>query len=688
MELHVLIYKLRTTPPHILVKRVLSRTRATLEKKGRAARDLRQDTHMALIRGASPRLLLGDAQLETGALVRETAEALADMWCAHRFDLLGSGWVRCGYLDNAPGFEGCRYPGLVLEGDREGRFLAQVLGAQNQKEAQRIWQLIDDPEYMPIDWHKDWKSGYRWDARVWYLHQKWAQKPGGDIKMPWELSRLQHLPRMAVFAQAFPTMRERLFREFRNQSLDFIAQNPPRMGVNWHCTMDVGIRTANLVLAYWLFAAQGCVMDTAFTDVFVRSIREHCHHIHTNLEWSEILTSNHYLADICGLLFGAAFLPFSKEQEAWLTFAAKEICQELEKQFHEEGSNFEGSVAYHRLSSDMAAYSMALIQGLGVVPAAQLLLDRLYGAGEFLKAVTRPDGRFVQVGDNDSGLFFRLSPTGQMRTPQEAKARYASLSGYQPESGDAGYYDEEMNDPGPTVSALSGLFFKDSAGVSGVYPLERSLVRGLLGKSGPNQTHWQAPVVRTDGEPETPLAHTARQRWDAPGEDLTRGLSVTAFPQFGIYVFRSPRMYLLVNGADNGQKGNGGHAHNDKLSLELVLDGKVLAEDPGVYVYTASEEMRAAYRSGKAHATIDTGVEQNEFLNTFAMKAESRCALLSLTGNEVCVQVRYQGITHRRTVRILPDGVEVYDACSVPFTQNRPSQPMTAGYGKRLGIEK
>lgn len=684
MDLRFLFYKLRTTPPHILVKRAISRAGVSVEKKRRAIKDMRHDTHLTEMRNLHPRLLLQDARLETGSIAQETAEEMAKMWCVHRFDLLGSGWVRCGYLDNTLGFEGYRYPGLILEGDPEGKFLSQVLGSQNLSEAGRIWGMIDDPSYRPIDWQKDWKSGYRWDARIWYLKQKWARQPGGDIKMPWELSRLQHLPRMAVFGQMLPAMREKMFREFRSQSLDFIAQNPPRMGVNWHCTMDVGIRTANMVLAYWLFRAQGCVMDEAFTSVFVRSIMEHCHHIRTNLEWSEILTSNHYLADICGLLFGAAFLPPCKEQSPWLSFAAKEICRELEKQFYEEGSNFEGSVAYHRLSADMAAYSVALIQGLGVVPVPQAVLDRLFGARCFLDAVTRPDGRFVQVGDNDSGLFFRLSPTGEMRTPASAMARYASLSAYRPEKEDVRYYDEEMNDPGPTASALSGLFCENSFDDPGVYPLEKSLVRGLMGKAGLNLTHWHESAVQPYMGAESPLPYTAQRRWNAPGTDLTRDMTVTAFPKFGIYVFRSPRLYLLFNVSDNGQNGNGGHAHNDKLSLELMLDGKVLAEDPGVYVYTASGELREAYRSGKAHTSIDAGVEQNEFLNTFSMKAESRCELLFLTGGAVCAQVHYRGITHRRSVRILSDGIEVCDECSVPFTVSKPNQPITAGYGKLL----
>ena len=50
-----------------------------------------------------------------------------------------------------------------------------------------------------------------------------------------------------------------------------------------------------------------------------------------------------------------------------------------------------------------------------------------------------------------------------------------------------------------------------------------------------------------------------------------------------------------------GQDGNGGHAHNDQLALELCIDGVDLIADPGSYVYTPLPDVRNAYRSSLAH---------------------------------------------------------------------------------------
>lgn len=679
MDLGFYWYKIRTTPLHTLAKRAYTKASSALHQKGQYLRDSLFDTRIPTSMDGQPNLLVDAEKLDVSGIDPTAAEALTQMWLAHRFDLLGSGWVRCGFYDNAPGFEGNRYEGLVLEPGKDGVFLERLLLRRHLPASRRIWAMMGEDAYQPIDWQKDIKSGYRWSAQAWYLKQKWADRPGGDIKMPWEMSRLQHLPRMAIFSLVLPDKKEMLYREFRCQCLDFFAQNPPRMGVNWLCTMDVGIRTANLVLAYSLFASLGVKIDPDFQRTFITSIYEHCYHIFNNLEWSEVLTSNHYLADIAGLLFGAAFLPESPESKSWLDFAIREIQNELIKQFYEEGSNFEGSTAYHRLSSDMAAYCVALLLGMGKETLQNGISSRLEGAAAFLSALTRPDGNLTQVGDNDSGLFFRLSPTGRLYRVPEVKEKYISLAGYQPEKGDKLYWDEDLNDGRPTAAALGGLF---PSGAGTAYLLERSVVRslacGLMLESG-----WEPPKAVPEGEVRS-LDYQAKFEIPAPGRSLTENLHLQVFPRFGIYVFRSNRLYLVVNASDNGQRGTAGHAHNDKLSFELMIDGKVLFEDPGTYVYTASASLRDSFRSVCAHNTIQVGVEQNDFLTLFSMKNETRCTVLYADKQTIRLEVRYKRIIHQREFKITDGQITIQDFCNRKFKVNFSHHASTVGYGKLL----
>nr|MBL0701403.1 heparinase II/III-family protein [Desulfobacterales bacterium] len=78
-------------------------------------------------------------------------------------------------------------------------------------------------------------------------------------------------------------------------------------------------------------------------------------------------------------------------------------------------------------------------------------------------------------------------------------------------------------------------------------------------------------------------------------------LKLYAYPDFGLYIYRSKRFYLAIRCGSIGQNGNGGHAHNDQLSIELNIDGKDIISDPGTYLYTPLPERRNEYRSVKAH---------------------------------------------------------------------------------------
>lgn len=81
-------------------------------------------------------------------------------------------------------------------------------------------------------------------------------------------------------------------------------------------------------------------------------------------------------------------------------------------------------------------------------------------------------------------------------------------------------------------------------------------------------------------------------------------LDSTAFPDAGIYVMRSERIYLAAVCHKIGVNGIGPHKHNDWLSFELCVDGKPVIVDPGTYCYTGNMEMRRLFRSTAYHNTV------------------------------------------------------------------------------------
>ncbi len=90
--------------------------------------------------------------------------------------------------------------------------------------------------------------------------------------------------------------------------------------------------------------------------------------------------------------------------------------------------------------------------------------------------------------------------------------------------------------------------------------------------------------------------------------------SSQGFHDAHIYIMRKNDWYLFIHGGGIGQKGNGGHGHNDALSFELTADGEDFIIDPGTYCYTFDPEARNHFRSTRMHNTVMIdGKEQNQF---------------------------------------------------------------------------
>jgi hypothetical protein len=513
---------------------------------------------------------------------------------AHEFDLLGSGPVIVRHGLACRGLEGHRYPaGPTVRADPTGEWLVGRVNGPNVAESRRIWTLVDT-DYTPIDWHLDFKSGWRWNEATWYRDVAYGTTPGADVKVPWELARLQHLPQLALAAvvakSGTPGLEstDRLAREVRNQALDFVATNPPRFGVNWTVTMDVAIRAANLLLARDLLAGAGLSWDDPADAVIRRSIFEHGRHIAENLEWDPEVRGNHYLADLVGLVFAATHLDGEPEASEWLAMATTELAAELDLQFNRDGTSFEGSTSYHRLSAEMAVYCTALLVGRpdGLAGLPPDMGRRLAAMAAFTDAVTGPDGTVAQIGDNDSGRFVKLTPSRPDRALDHRHLMDAVL-GLVP-----GVALRASPSPGIDRAVIAALAGGAALPLPSAAPIRRE------GPSG--ESHAVQTVVDRIGR----LPERARARYviPAPGQDLRSGLRLSAFPDGGYYVAASDRIHLVVRCGAIGHHGHGGHDHDDQLSFDLWLDGLHVIADPGTYLYTPVPAMRNRYRSAADHS--------------------------------------------------------------------------------------
>jgi len=599
-----------TLPPHILIQKAARKAQGYITKQYQRQHDMSHSTYSEILIDEALHHYFSKVEVEQLVSMSEMFSGITSHYLQHRFDLLGSGWVQVKHGMSCRGLEDYRY--------EMGSSTATV-NVANLTESKRILAFIDK-DYTLIDWQLDFKLGYRWSETTWYQDITYGDKLGVDVKVPWELARMQHLPQLA-FQYALTDKAQIYPREFRNQILDFMAMNPPRFGVNWRCTMDVGIRISNWLVAYDLFCAYGAEFDENFMRLFKRSVYEHGKHIFNNLEWSPDLRSNHYLSDIVGLLYIAAYLPNSKEVDTWLNFAIDEIIKEVKTQFHPDGSNFEASTSYHRLSGELVIYATLLILSLPKhkqkIPS--WYIERLQKISEFTMDITRPDGLIPQIGDNDSGRFLKLFPIYKKLTLVEAKARYLNLRNYNEPLTE--YWLEEVLDHRHLVAAINTLFeHKAFTQFAGFASIESNLLK-----------------------PKPSFKVTERQG--------------NYYPDFGLYIYKTERIYLIVRCGSVGQNGNGGHAHNDQLSFELCVDDVPFIVDPGTYIYTPLPKQRNKFRVTASHNTlIVEDKEQNKLEQTqlFSLSEKAYAKVTEHSEYKIKMEHRGFGKLHQREIKIEP----------------------------------
>ncbi len=422
-----------------------------------------------------------------------------------------------------------------------------------------------------IDWCCDFKTGFRWPQG--YVKDMVLVDPSfkADIKIPWELSRGYQLIRLA---QAFwLTDDERFAREAMDQWHAWVEGNPVLRTCNWGNAMEAAIRIANWCVVFTL-TRESAAQTTQVRERFLRSALEHGRFIASNLERSEgYPTSNHYLADLVGLVYLGVLTPYFKESAAWLEIGLRGLESEVLIQVGADGLGYEGSINYHRLVGELllCAFELARENGHALSETAW---TRVVSMAEATLHYTRPDGRVPLIGDVDNGRLHRLTP----EAPDDHRSFLglaSALTGRDDLASAAG------------IARAEGFWWSERLEVSAAQPSPAALPSRLFDVSGLAILRAEgAHVVVHCGDPRGPRGHFHNDSLSAEVSLMNRAWIV------------DPGTYAYTSSESDRNDFRRTRAHNtvqvDQAEINEILPGQLFdllfSSHPRIVEWTTSAE--------------------------------------------------------------------------------------------------
>ena len=234
-----------------------------------------------------------------------------------------------------------------------------------------VWELQGE-----LDWGRGagvpWPSvpSARLDTRRAHTH--------GDIRVRWELDRLQWLPSLALRDA------DRAWHHLRA----FCDASPVGFGTPWTCAMEVALRVVSVVRTA---AAQPVPSDLERTVVGL--VVASAHYIEGHLSTGSS-HGNHTLVEGLGLLWAGTAVNHPRSAH-WKRTGLDMITRCALAQLRPDGTPAEQSTAY------LATLLDALVHAAMVAPLDRVVWERMEAAAAFLLAMSGPSGLPFDLGDRD-----------------------------------------------------------------------------------------------------------------------------------------------------------------------------------------------------------------------------------------------------------------------------------------------
>jgi hypothetical protein len=282
--------------------------------------------------------------------------------------------------------------------ERDPEYEAQLLTGRIQVFRHRV-----PARNQPCFWRTDPLTGAVWPQ---ISRHRIDYRPGnatGDVRIVWELNRLQQLFALAVIAHHEPAQRQMAVNRLEADLQAWHVANPPGIGVNYLSAMEEALRLISLFHAYDLIRPWA----SSETRTIVAAIAaQHAPDIQRRLSLYSS-AGNHTIAEATGLLYAGLLLPEYPGAARWRETGRRLLRIEAARQIDADGGGIEQATWYLLFITDLLGLAQALLAHCGEAPEpaidAALLRSR-----RFLNALASGPDDLPRIGDADDG--YALSP--------------------------------------------------------------------------------------------------------------------------------------------------------------------------------------------------------------------------------------------------------------------------------------
>lgn len=471
-----------------------------------------------------------------------------------------------------------------------------------------------------LDWHHDPASGLRWPDKDYCFNIPYRHDADrGDVKLAWEINRLQILPVMAALgvcdAEDAPARCAVALIE------SWIDANPPFKGVHWASGIELALRVVSILLTIGLIGRER--IDARLSGKIASCLAAHAYWL-ARYPSRHSSANNHLIAEAAALYILGTLWP--EHGMARETAAARDtLIAEAFRQIHADGVGAEQSPTYTAFTCEWYLLAFAVARDAGTAFPKDVVA-RIASAGEYLRWLLDDSANHPRIGDDDEG---RVIGSG---------------SGHEP-----GYLASVVN----AIAAATG---RPDLAIAGVTPQLRNLLLGWPDAAAPAPVglrvfeHGGYTVCRRriagrdalivlDHGPLGYLSIAAHGHADA----LSVMLHVDSRP-----VFVDAGTYLYHAGGATRDRLRGTAVHNT-----LCLDGANQSEIAGAFNWRRKADARLLRAESAGSDRIVA--EHDGYLHS-------------------------HGLIHRRTLTVDARGLTIDDDLVEQGTVSRPSEAIEIGF--------